>query len=320
MAPKIREGQVPFQGHRTWYRIVGENEVGHHPLLVLHGGPGAAHDYLEPLEDLASTGRQVIFYDQLGCGRSDHIHDPDLWTVQLFLDELRTVRGWLGLDRLHLLGHSWGGMLAMEHALTRSEGIESLIICNSPADMGQWVSEAGRLREELPRDVQLTLLRHEAAGTTMSPEYQAAMLEFYRRHVCRLDPWPDYIDRSFAQLARDPEVYNVMCGPSEFFVTGKLRDWSVVHRLGEIREPTLLLSGRYDEATPEIVGTIQRGIAGSEWRLFEQSSHMPHAEERKLFMTVLSEFLDGIEQGSPNLRASYISAGYPSRRRAHRPG
>ena len=289
---------VPFRGHRTWCRRVGEAEAGRHPVLVLHGGPGAAHDYLEPLEDLARTGRQVIFYDQLGCGRSDHIHDPGLWTVRLFLDELRTVREQLGLDRVHILGQSWGGMLAMEHALARSKGIESLVICNSPADMGHWVSEANRLRGELPREVQLTLLRHEAAGTTMSLEYQAAMLVFYRRHVCRLDPWPEYIDRSFAQLARDPEVYNVMCGPSEFYVTGKLRDWTIVHRLGEIREPTLLMSGRYDEATPEIVGTVHRGIPGSEWRLFEQSSHMPHAEERKLFMAVLDEFLSRIEQAS----------------------
>jgi proline-specific peptidase len=296
--PRIQESYLPFRGHRTWCRAVGETEDGRCPVLVLHGGPGAAHDYLEPLEDLARTGRQVIFYDQLGCGRSDHIHDTSLWTVQLFLDELRTVREQLGLDRTHILGHSWGGMLALEHALARSKGIESLVICDSPADMGQWVSEADRLRKELPREVQLTLLRHEAADTTMSLEYQAAMLIYYRRHVCRLDPWPEYIDRSFAQLARDPEVYNVMCGPSEFFVTGKLKDWSIVHRLGEIGEPTLLMSGRYDEATPEVVRAVQRGISGSEWRLFEQSSHMPHAEERKLFMSVLDEFLCRIEQGS----------------------
>jgi proline-specific peptidase len=247
---------------------------------------------------MASTGRKVIFYDQLGCGLSDHIHDPDLWTVDLFLNELETVRKTLGLGRVHVLGHSWGGMLAMEHSLVGEGGIESLVLCDSPADMRQWASEANRLREELPREVQLTLLRNEAAGTTMAPEYQAAMLIFYRRHVCRLDPWPAYVDRTFAQIARDPEVYNVMNGPSEFLVTGKLKGWSIVNRLGEIDQPTLLMSGRYDEATPAIVGTIHRAVRGSEWRLFEQSSHMPHAEERRLFMATLGEFLGRVEQAS----------------------
>lgn len=295
MVPRAEEGYVRFRGHRTWYRAVGDTEKGRLPLLVLHGGPGTSHDYLEPLEDMAGTGRRVIFYDQLGCGRSDHIHDPDLWTVQLFLDELRAVREQLGLDRVHLLGQSWGGMLALEHALTRPAGLESLVLCDLLVDTHQWVSEANRLRERLPKDVQETLLRHEAAGTTLSPEYQDALLVFYRRHVCRLDPWPEYLDRSLAYLASDPEVYTVLWGTSEFFVTGKLKDWSIAHRLGEIDRPTLLMSGRYDEATPEMMRTIQQGIPGSEWVLFEQSSHMPHAEERGAFMSALDAFLGRVE-------------------------
>ncbi len=254
-----------------------------------------SHDYLEPLEDMARTGRKVIFYDQLGCGRSDHIHDPDLWTVELFLNELSMVRKELGLDRAHILGQSWGGMLAMEHALSGESGIESLVLCDPLADTHQWISEANCLREQLPGEVQDTLQRHERAGTTGSPEYQTAMLVYYRRHVCRLEPWPEYLERSLVQLALDPEVYGVLWGASEFYVTGKLKDWSLLSRLGEVREPTLLMSGRYDEATPEIMRTIHQGISGSEWRLFEQSSHMPHAEERELFMSELDEFLSRVE-------------------------
>mgnify|MGYP000400253332 CR=1 FL=1 len=143
----VREGRLPFRGFTDWFKSVGGPvEAGKFPVLVLHGGPGAAHDYLEPIEALAATGRPVIFYDQLGCGQSDRPHDPSLWDVPLFVEEVGAVRQALGLDRLHILGQSWGGMLGMEYALTQPEGLVSLIIANSPASMTQWVSEANRLR------------------------------------------------------------------------------------------------------------------------------------------------------------------------------
>jgi proline-specific peptidase len=291
-----REGTIPFHGYHTWYRIVGDDEdPGRLPLLVLHGGPGAPHDYLEPLEAMARTGRRVVFYDQLGCGHSDQPHDPTLWTVGLFVEEVGAIRQALGLARLHLLGQSWGGMLAMEYALTQPDGLASLIVADSPASIPQWSAEANRLRAELPPAIQQTLLEHEAAGTTDSPAYQEAMLVYYRRHVCRVDPWPDYVVRTFDQLSRSPEVYHTMNGPSEFHVTGTLKEWSIVDRLGEIRVPTLLLSGRYDEATPAIVETIHQGIVGSQWVIFEQSSHVPHVEETERYLAVLSDFLARIE-------------------------
>lgn len=187
-----REGYVPFRGFNVWYRIVGEREdSGKLPLLCLHGGPGVGHDYLEPLEAMGATGRRVIFYDQLGCGRSDHPHDPSMWTVELFVGELALVRSALGLDHVHILGQSWGGMLAMQYALTQPAGLAGLIVANSPASIPLFVSETNRLREYLPSEVQQTLLRHEAAGTTDDPEYEEAMMVFYRRHVCRVGPRPD---------------------------------------------------------------------------------------------------------------------------------
>ncbi len=293
----IQEGYVSFRGCRVWYRIVGDHEEpGKLPLLCLHGGPGAPHDYLEPLEAMAATGRRVIFYDQLGAGNSDHPHDPSMWTVPLFVEELGVVRRALGLDRVHILGQSWGGMLAMEYALTQPQGLVSLIVSDSPASMTQWVAEANRLRADLPIEVQETLLKHEASGTTDAPAYLDAMMVFYRRHVCRIDPFPDCVTRTFDKIALEPEVYNTMNGPSEFHVTGVIKDWDIVDRLGEIEVPTLVISGRYDEATPEIAGTVHRGIAGSEWVLFENSSHMPHVEETELYLQVLTGFLDRIEQ------------------------
>lgn len=294
----VREGFIPFRGYRTWYRVLGENEEpGKFPLLVLHGGPGASHDYLEPLAAMAQTGRRVIFYDQLGGGNSDHPHDPSMWTVDLFVEELSEIRKALHLDHLHILGQSWGGMLGMAYALTQPDGLVSLTVADSPASMDQWVSEANRLRSQLPPDVQQTLLHHEEQGSTSSQEYQDAMLVFYRRHVCRADPWPDCVTRTFDKLSRYPEVYNVMNGPSEFHVIGTLKTWDITARLPQITVPTLLLSGRHDEATPLIVETIQRRIPGSEWVIFEESSHMPHVEETERYLQVFSAFLTRIESG-----------------------
>ena len=294
-----KEGFVSFRGYQVWYRIVGDHEMpGKLPLLCLHGGPGAPHDYLEPLEAIVATGRRVIFYDQLGAGNSDHPHLPSLWSVPLFVEELGVVRQALGLERLHILGQSWGGMLGMEYALTQPDGLVSLIVADSPASMPQWVAEANRLRAELPSDVQATLLKHEAAGTTDDPAYQEAMLVFYRRHVCRLDPWPDCLNRTFEKLSQDPEVYNTMNGPSEFHVIGVIKDWDIVHRLSEIQVPTLVLSGRYAEATPAIAETVHRGIPGSEWVMFEQSSHTPHLEETERYLQVVANFLDRHEPSS----------------------
>lgn len=295
--PAVTEGTFEFLGYPVWYRVVGEASSTQPPLLCLHGGPGAAWDYLEPFSDLAASGRQVVFYDQLGCGNSaiNAPHDPAIWTADLFVEEVEVARQALGLDRFHLLGQSWGGMLAMQYTLTRPAGLLSLIVESSPASMVQWVAEANRLRAELPADVEVTLRRHEDAATTDDPAYEEAMQVFYKRHVCRLDPMPDYVQRTFDKLQANPEVYNVMNGPSEFHVVGTLKDWDITSRLSEITAPTLVMSGRYDEATPAIAETVHRGINGSEWVVFEDSSHMCHAEERDRCMQVVGDFLKRVE-------------------------
>jgi L-proline amide hydrolase len=291
------EGTIPFAGGHTWYRVVGERErPGALPLLLLHGGPGGAHDYLESMRELARTGRRVIFYDQLGCGRSPYPSDPGKWTVELFVEEVDAVRSALGLDRIHLLGQSWGGMLGMEYALTQPAGVDSLIICDSPSSIPLWVSEANRLRSLLPPEVNEALLRHERAGTTDDPEYLAACDVFYDRHVCRVRPYPEYVQRSFDQMPN--EVYLVMNGPSEFHSIGTLKDWDVTPRLGDIDVPTLVISGEHDEATPLIARTVQQGIPGAEWVLFENSSHMPHVEETERFLQVVGDWLARHDPGN----------------------
>jgi L-proline amide hydrolase len=293
------EGFIPFKGHRTWYRTVGAGEAdGKLPVLLLHGGPGGTHDYLETLEAVAETGRRAIFYDQLGCGRSD-LADESLWNVETFVEEVGVVREALGLDRIHLFGNSWGGMLAMEYALTQPAGLESLMVASSPASMRQWVEETGRLRRDLPADVQATLDRHEAAGTTSDPEYEAACEVFYRRHVCRVPEWPDSVNRSFQFLTEHGEVYRYMNGPSEFHVVGTLTDWDITPRLGEIRVPTLVVSGEFDEATPAINRTVADGIPGAESVIYPDASHMAHVEDTAGYVRLLDDFMTRVEARVP---------------------
>jgi L-proline amide hydrolase len=288
------EGHVTWDGHRTWYRRRGEPVPGGPaPVVLLHGGPGGTHDYLEPLLALADGGRPVVLYDQLGNGRSDHLRDApsEFWTVDLFKRELTCVLESLGLDgRYLLLGQSWGGMLALEHALDRPAGLVGMVVADSPASMPLWVEEANRLRTALPADVQAVLTAHERDGTTDSPGYMAAVDVFNHRYVCRLDPWPEPLQRAFALMLEDPTVYGTMIGPSEFHVTGTLGEWDITERLAEIETPTLLISGLHDEATPRIVEEIHRRIAGASWELFEDSSHTPHLEEPDRFRTSCERF------------------------------
>jgi proline-specific peptidase len=260
---------------------------------MLHGGPGIPHDRLEPLKALIKTGRPVVFYDQLGCGNSDKPDNSSIWSVELFLDELATVRRSLGLDRIHLFGHSWGGMLAMEYALTQPDGILSLTLASSPASIPLWITETKRLREELPPEVQETLLLHEADGTTDNPAYSETMMIYYHRHVCRLSPWPKFVKRGVEKKGK--QVYETMLGPNETDVIGRLKNWDITSRLGSIRIPSLLTSGRYDEFTPTQAAVVRDGIPDCTWVLFEKSSHMPHAEETEHYLEVLNDFLTRIE-------------------------
>ena len=293
------EGRMEWRGHETWYRVAGEldPDAPQTPVVICHGGPGAAHDYTEPIAELSRFGRACVLYDQLGCGESEHLPDaaPEFWTPQLFKDELVALTRHLGIDRRHaVVGQSWGGMLAMEYALDHPEGLRGIVVADSPASMTLWVEEANRLRRDLPPDVQETLTRHEEAGTTDDAEYEAAVRVFYDRHLCRV-PWPDCVQRSFAQIDEDPTVYHTMNGPSEFHVVGSLKTWDITDRLHEITTPTLLVSGRHDEATPLIVGQIHERIPGAEWTVFEQSSHMPHVEEPAAFLEGVEAFLRTID-------------------------
>lgn len=293
------QGTVDFGEWKTWYRITGDLHSGMIPLVTAHGGPGATHDCLLTIADISRSGRPVIHYDQLGNGNSTHLRDKgaDFWTVDLFLDELANLLQRLGVSRgYHLLGQSWGGMLGAEHAIRRPEGLRSLVISDSPASMTLWLAAAAELRAQLPVDVQETLTKHEAAGTTDSPEYVAAMGVFYNRHVCRIVPLPPEVARSFAAISDDLTVYFTMNGPSEFHVIGTIKTWSVVDKVHAVTVPTLLISGGHDEATPSTIQPFADGIPDVRWHIFQDSSHMPHVEERSGYMALVQEFLDSHDQ------------------------
>jgi proline-specific peptidase len=290
---QIQEGRIPVTGGKVWYRVVGAGRTV--PLLTLHGGPGAGHDYLESLEAMLDE-RAVILYDQLGCGLSDKPNDPSLWTIDRFVREIDEVRDALGLDRVHLFGQSWGGWLAIEYMLSQPEGVVSLTLASTSASTAEFVREAQKLIDELPSDMRDALHHGNEAQTYDDPAYVRAAAEFYQRHVCRLDPWPEPLQRTGANLEGN-QVYLTMNGPNEFTVVGNLKDWDRTDRLGEITVPTLITVGRYDEITPACAETLQRGIPHSELHRFEQSAHCAHLEEREAYNALLRNFLHRVEEG-----------------------
>lgn len=286
-----REGYVSVPGGRVWYQVVGSgNSI---PLLTLHGGPGFPHDYLEPLSGL-SDERPVVFYDQLGCGKSDRPGDQSLWQVDRFLEELKQVIGALGLKQVHVLGHSWGSTLATAFAIEHPKELVGLILAGPFISIPRYLEDNVRHRKELPKDVQETLERHEAAGTIDSQEYQDAILEYYRRHVCRVYPWPEPFQRTIDNAGL--EVYNTMWGPNEFYATGNLLGYDLSSHLPEITVPALYTCGRYDSTTPEAAAWFQSLTPGAGLAVFENSAHMVMVEEPEAYVATIRRFLRKVEE------------------------
>jgi len=286
------EGFVEVTGGRVWYARSGP--PGRTPLLVLHGGPGAASYYVEPLAEAIAEHRPTVWYDQLGCGRSDKPDDPSLWTVERSIEELDQVRQALGLERCHLLGQSWGGWLAIDYMCRGPQGIEGLVLASTSASIPQFVAEARRLIEELPEPARTALIELGARGEYDSPAYLEATKEFYRRHLCRLDPVPEAMAKTVQELDGN-QVYLTMNGPTEFDVIGLLRDWDRSGDLHRIAAPTLVTCGRYDEITPACSETIRAGIAGARMVVFEHSAHCAHLEEPELYARTVEDFLTGVD-------------------------
>jgi proline iminopeptidase len=285
-----REGYIEASGGKVWYREVGMDQKGI-PLLILHGGPGAPHDYLEPLEALGDE-RPVIFYDQLGCGNSDRPDDPALWTINRHVEELEQVRHSLGLNRINILGQSWGSMLATDYLLNKKfSGVQSLIFSGPCLSASRWQADQQAYLAEMPESIRTIINEKEASGDTDSPDYQEAVTCYYRRHVCRLDHWPDCLNRTLEKFGKS--VYENMWGPSEFKVSGTLRNYERAERLKDITQPILFTCGRYDEATPKTTAYYHwmQMHPRSELVIFENASHEHHLEKPEQYLGVIRDFL-----------------------------
>ncbi|KAH9944575.1 proline-specific peptidase [Amylocystis lapponica] len=300
MAATERSGTIDFtvgnEVFQTWYKVVGDLKSGITPLVTLHGGPGASHGIVIPHAELnASHGRPVVFYDQVGGGQSTHLPDKpkEFWTPELFMDELDNVLAYLGIaDEYDLLGHSWGGMLAAQYASEgRAHGLRRLVLVSAPASLALWEVAVQALLERMPQDVREMLKRHEAAGTTDDPEYYKGMQQFYGKHVCKIDPLPEDLQKAFAELEANPAVYTAMNGPSEFFTTGSLKTWTVVDKIHTITQPTLLINGADDEAQDVCMRPFFEKMPKVKWVTMMNSSHTSFFEERERYMEFLANFL-----------------------------
>jgi L-proline amide hydrolase len=292
-----REGTIPFGKYHTWYRIEGPLDSALTPIVTLHGGPGFSHDHIEAVGALSRTGHPVIFYDQLGNGRSTQLSDQpeSFWTVELFKDEFFNLVSYLGIEENFIIfGHSWGTMLGSEIAVTQPIGLRALILSSGLASSAKWASEASRLIEELPVELREAIRKAINSGDFDSPEFTAANNYYLSLHGSRLKTHSPGLQRSMEYLTTNPSIYLSMWGAAEFVVKGSLREWSVVERLHRIQVPTLVVSGFYDQATPQVQEEFVQNIQNVQSEVFSKSSHAPFDEEPEAYIASVSNFLSSL--------------------------
>ncbi|MDY0395826.1 proline iminopeptidase-family hydrolase [Virgibacillus halophilus] len=258
------------------------------PVIILHGGPGSSHYSMQGLKTLAAE-RTVIFYDQLGCGKSARPADTSLWHIDRFVQELGQVKDAIGLKEFDILGHSWGTTLAAAYYFASPAGVRKIIFSSPCLSAPIWANDQEKNIAKLPIDVRIALKTGEKFGTTSTQEYKNATEVFNKHFVCRLDPKPDFLNKG-KQYA-NPEVYNFMWGPSEFHVKGNLKEIDFTSRLKRIGIPTLFTCGRYDEATPESTEFFSSITPGSKFHVFEESAHMAYVEEPQEYLRIINAFL-----------------------------
>lgn len=284
-----RTGYADAPGGRVWWRMDGVRHLKSNraPLIAIHGGPGGSHDYLLPLTRL-SEERTIILYDQLDCGESDKPDDARNWTVGRFVAEVDAVRTALEVDRCILLGHSWGGLIAVEYAARGAPGLEGAIFASPLISTARWVADNAAHKAALPADVQITLDRHEAAGTTGSLEYQAALGSLMKRHFCRLAQEPPEVMRLFKKL--NSKLYRTLWGEGEFACTGTLKGYDASVQLPRIAVPCLFVCGEYDESTPAANRDYASITPNAKVSVIPGASHMPMFENPMAFLTALRWF------------------------------
>ena len=286
MAPE-HSGFIDVPGGRIWYRVDGSRHDSLPPVLVLHGGPGMTHDYLLPCRALADE-RTVVMYDQLDTGRSTRTNDTANWTLERFTDEIDCLRTALKLDRVHLLGSSWGATLAVNYARRQPTGLQSMLLSGPMLDAQRWVRDNEVYRQSLPAETLATLRRYEATGDYAAAAYQQAVLQFYHRHLCRMEVWPEEVQRTFETGNNDQLQF--MWGPTEFLATGPLKHLDLTIALPVITTPTLYVVGEFDEAPPATAAEFAARMPRASTLVVPGASHMPHLEAPARFFPAARAF------------------------------
>lgn len=290
---KIEEGYMPFKGFRTYYRIVGERTAGKAPLVMLHGGPGSTHNYFEVLDDLAQDGRQLVMYDQIGCGESYVEGHPELWHVETWDEELIALREHLGLDECHLLGQSWGVMLALEYVINyEPEGIKSLVLSSGLASCELWAQEQHRqMKLVLTPEEQQAVLDAEATNDYTGELYKRALDKFMLAYC------DGPVTEDSPECLRRPkksgrEGYLATQGENEFGATGSFVGWEYRDKLDRVSQPSLVISGTNDLCTPLIAKNLFDGIPDSRWELFPGCRHMCFVEAHDKYRELVTDWLN----------------------------
>jgi len=277
--------------YKVWTKRLGRGAI---KVLILHGGPGASHEYLESFESfLPEAGIEMYYYDQLGCNNSDHPEDTSLWTISRYVEEIEEVRKGLGLDNFVLYGHSCGGIFALEYAFKYQQHLKALIISNMTASSASYLRHTNILKNSLPAEKLIELNALEKKQAYDSPEYMKIMMEdLYPQFICRTKPWPESVTRSFRHF--NNLIYEQMQGKSEFLVTGNIKDWDVWNRLHEIKVKTLTIGAKYDEMDPEDMKKMAQLVANGSNVYCAKGSHFAMWDDQEYYFKHLLKFLHSV--------------------------
>lgn len=284
--------QTPKGTFKVWTKRIGNNPSI--KVLLLNGGPGLTHEYLECFESfLPKEGIELIYYDQLACGNSDNPKDTSLFDLARYVDEVEQLRIALNLDKnnFYLLGHSWGGIVAMQYALQYQDNMKGLVISNMMAscpEYGKYADEV--LAKQMNPSVLDTIRTIEKNNDFQNPKYMELLMpHFYAKHILTLAEWPEPVNRSFSNINSD--LYVIMQGPSEFGIAGKLTNWDVSKELKNIRIPTLVIGATHDTMDPKYMEWMSQQIPGSKFLLCANGSHMCMYDDQEVYMKGLVDFL-----------------------------
>lgn len=284
--------RIPYLNHFTRAYVFGDifNKT---PLIILHGGPGGCVERYEPLEKLADFGIPLIFYDQLGCGYSRVPKNHKIsWNFGIFLDEFDNLIHSLGIKKYNVLGHSWGGMLALEYVCNRPhKGLEKLVLFSTLPSTKIWNDEHMRMINDFSPEEKAALIAEKEGKKYDVNIYKTAIKKFYKNHVGKKSTeLYNFKTKRFPKTNR--EIYELMWGKSELFGTGTLANWSVEDMLDRVDVPTLILSGQFDESSPKMNEMMNNKIPNSEWVLLKKSHHIGYVEETDLVIKKLAGFLE----------------------------